>query len=61
MRVVYIPKKPIFERDPSSHFSLTTIVHMVTAEKKNEHKKSEQEEQKGVMLKMIQEGKATPP
>lgn len=61
MRVVYVPKKPIFERDTSSHLSLTIIVHLVTVQKKNERKKSEREEQRGVMPKMIQEGKATPP
>lgn len=51
----------IFERDPSSRLSLTTTIHLVTVWKKNERKKSEQDEQRGVMLKMIREGKATPP
>lgn len=51
----------IFETGPSSHPSLTATVHLVTVWKKNEGEKSEQEEQRGVELKMIREGKATPP
>jgi len=37
----------IFGSDPSFHLSLTTAVRWVTVQKKNEHEKSEQEEQRG--------------